>query len=237
MDRYSDYLEGKRFDNYVELKIPFENQNTLESRKTLLTRLVKGKKIIHVGCVDHLEIIDAKIASGDWIHKDLHESAARCLGIDIIKEGVDYMKNKLGYSDVICHNLVTDAPAEIILNEQWDYIVLGEILEHVDNPVEFLTSIRNKYGKVISKIIVTVPNAFNLNNFRKAFKNIEHVNSDHRYWFTPYTLSKVLTRSGIKPQKIYTSLFMEPGSRGFFSKKLLKRCPLFRDTLIAEGSF
>ena len=69
MEQFREYLEGTKFDNYIRLNIPFENKDTLESRKTLLIRLVSGKKIIHVGCVDHLEIIDEKIRSGEWIHQ------------------------------------------------------------------------------------------------------------------------------------------------------------------------
>ena len=237
MEQYSDYLSGKKFDNYVELKIPVENKNVLESRNSLLKRLVKGKKIIHVGCVDHMEIIDEKIRIGEWVHQILDESASRCLGIDIFAPGIEYMKTKLGYSDVLCHDLIADPPSDVILNEQWDYILLGEILEHVDNPVQFLSAIKSKYGTVIKKIIVTVPNAFNLNNFRKVFKDIEHINSDHRYWFTPYTLSKVYTMAGVRPEKVYTCLFMEPNTRGTISKMALKRYPLLRDSLILEGSF
>jgi hypothetical protein len=237
MEQYKDFLEGKKFENYIELSIPFKNQDVLESRKSLLKRLVAGKKIIHVGCVDHLEIIEEKIKTGEWMHKVLDDSASKCLGVDIFAPGVEYMKEKLGYQNVICHDLIADAPSDIILNEKWDYIVLGEILEHVDNPVQFLSAIKSKYGNVIDKIIVTVPNAFNLNNFRKVFKNIEHINTDHRYWFTPYTLAKIYTRSGINGPEVYTSLFMEPDTRGLISKVLLKKFPLFRDSLVMVGSF
>ena len=35
----------------------------------------------------------------------------------------------------------------------------------------------------------------------------EIINSDHRFWFTPYTISKVLASAGYKPEKItYSNL-------------------------------
>jgi hypothetical protein len=36
---------------------------------------------------------------------------------------------------------------------------------------------------------------------------VEIINSDHRFWFTPYTISKVLVSAGYNPEKItYTNL-------------------------------
>ena len=31
---------------------------------------------------------------------------------------------------------------------------------------------------------------------------LEIINSDHRFWFTPYTIAKVLVSAGYKPDKI-----------------------------------
>jgi hypothetical protein len=33
----------------------------------------------------------------------------------------------------------------------------------------------------------------------------EVINSDHRYWFTPYTISKILVSAGYTPEKIIFS--------------------------------
>ena len=36
------------------------------------------------------------------------------------QEGINYMKDKLGYTDVFCHDLISDPLLEAILNEKWD---------------------------------------------------------------------------------------------------------------------
>jgi hypothetical protein len=69
----------------------------------------------------------------------------------------------------------------------------------------------------------------------------ELINSDHRYWFTPYTLAKVVTRAG------FTSLrlgFVEngvPRSRGgirrALKQRLLRMHPALREVLVMEASF
>lgn len=231
------YLSGKEFDNYRIFPLSISNRTLLETRQDLLLKLVKGKKIIHVGCVDHLEIIEEKIKRNQWVHQLITEAADKCLGIDINAEGIEYLQKKLGYKNVMIHNIILDPPAQEILNESWDYLLLGEILEHVDNPVEFLSAISQKYGSKVKGIIVTVPNAFNLNNFRNTLKDIEYINTDHRFWFTPYTLAKVFYRSGINPEQAYTCLFEPASSRGLISKFMLRKFPLLRDTLVMAGSF
>ena len=36
---------------------------------------------------------------------------------------------------------------------------------------------------------------------------LEIINSDHRFWFTPYTITKVLVSAGYNPEKItYSNL-------------------------------
>ena len=86
----------------------------------------------------------------------------------------------------------------ILKSEQWQYIVLGEVLEHINNPVEFLTQLNSNFKGHVDSIIITVPNAFALKNIKNAFRNVEEINSDHRYYFTPYTLGKILTLSGYR---------------------------------------
>ena len=57
--------------------------------------------------VDHLPLVDKKIANGTWMHKMLDDKATRCLGIDINAEGIDYIK-KPGYKDTLAIDLIED---------------------------------------------------------------------------------------------------------------------------------
>lgn len=49
---------------------------------------------------------------------------------------------------------------------------------------------------------MTVPNALSKINFELAQKNIECINTDHKYWFTPYTTIKVLNEAGYKLEQL-----------------------------------
>jgi hypothetical protein len=51
--------------------------------------------------------------------------------------------------------------------------------------------------------VITVPNAWTQTTMHMANQSAEIINSDHRYWFTPYTLSKVIVQAGLELEDIY----------------------------------
>jgi hypothetical protein len=190
------FLAGQKFSNGLRISLRQSNLvRATTDRIGLLAKLVAGKNIIHVGCVDHLPLLEDKRRQGLWLHEVLSQSASRCVGLDINQEGCEYMR-KLGYKDILHFDMINDElPAEI-KKQKFACLVLGEIIEHVDNPVAFLTALRDKFIDVAETIILTTPNAFRFQNMVYTILRRECINSDHRYWFTPYTLGKVLALSG-----------------------------------------
>ena len=63
------------------------------------------------------------------------------------------------------------------------------------------------YGKVVKKIIVSVPNCMRGGNATGALRSRETINSDHCFEFSPFTLAKVMTLSGFHIQEFYYSTF------------------------------
>lgn len=201
------YLSGNKFSTGYCLKL---EGNTLYSRTETILRLVSGKRCIHIGCCDHIPVIEEKIKSKIWLHGILEECCTDILGIDINKKAVDYVnkknlcKNKVYYADITETNFIEKIP-----NREFDYVLLGEVVEHLDNPVYFLKNMKEnlrKYG-FKGRYIITVPNAFCfLQN--PVYKNaIECINTDHRYWFTPYTIAKIMIRADIKPEELYFACY------------------------------
>jgi len=197
------FLTGKKFSD----QLVFENlvKYPIIGRGAFLLNLLKNKKIIHMGCVDHLELIEDRIKQGDWLHQKITDVAKRNIGIDTNCEGIKLLKEKIGIQDVHCIDIKKDSLHELE-NETFDFILLGEVLEHIDNPVEFLSTIKNRFRN-IKRIIITVPHVLNRDRFIDAQMGKEIINSDHRFWFTGYTLLKILTQSEIKVDEInYSNL-------------------------------
>ena len=197
------YLKGEAFTNTLNVELDHAKFEGLK-RERIIVDLIKNSKVIHVGCTDHIQLINEKIEQNLWLHKLITDNAQKCIGIDIDREGIEYLKNNLGYTNVICGNVLSDELPEL-KKENWDFVVFGEIIEHLDDPVNFLKTFRQKFSDTTSNFILTVPNILTKNSFRNMLSFREVINSDHRYWFTPYTISKVLYRAGYVPEKIFFS--------------------------------
>ena len=223
------YLDGTEFSSIYQFKI----QGTSESlrRVELVEKLVAGKKVVHFGCVDHIPLIEQRRRTGIWLHEILAKTCTDLVGVDINEEGIQYMKDA-GF-ETYNSNVVTENPPAEIVSKKWDYIVAGEVLEHIDDPVMFLKSIREKYGACTERILITVPNALSYTNFRFALRNIEMINTDHRFWFTPYTLLKVASQAGITVEDF--DLCGDDKPSLFSVKWWLKDKPLFRNRIVLRG--
>jgi hypothetical protein len=197
------YLKGEKFSNSLSVEYERTRYEAV-SREAKITSLIKDCNVIHIGCADHIPLISEKIAKNRWLHKLITDNAKKCIGIDNDSESIEYVKKETGYENVVCGNILTDDFPEII-SSRWDYAVFGEIIEHIDDPVHFLKAFRQKFGGSVNRFIVTVPNIYNKHRFRNMMNYREVINSDHRYWFTPYTISKILATAGYTPEKIFFS--------------------------------
>ena len=170
--------------------------------------------------------------AGVYLHKQLSQVSAKCLGIDINAEAVEYIKSK-GINNVIIED-ITKSDISQIKNEKWDYLLLAEMLEHIDNPVEFLRKIVENYKNNIGSFIITVPNAFGLIHLGNVLNlGKEIVNSDHRYWFTPYTLWKVIHQAGLYLDNLTMCLYENSINILSSNKNLFLEKPILLDTIVA----
>lgn len=197
-----EYFAGNKFDNGYRMNL---KNNPLYSRIEMLCQIVKGKRVIHVGCCDHLPLIEHKIKNHSWLQGRLDECCSEVIGFDISEEAVEFVnKNHFSKSKVVCTDITQDKLNEYGDISKFDYVLLGEIIEHVDNPIDFLTKARCNLERAgfHGQYIVTLPNSFCIQKgiYRKA---IENINTDHRYWFTPYTAGKILYCAGIEPEEIF----------------------------------
>mgnify|MGYP000279354974 CR=1 FL=1 len=81
------FLNGDKFSNGAIFKL-VSTVSTVSCRDDYLLNIVKDKKILHIGFVDHLPLLDDKISKDTWLHKSLVDISELCYGIDVNKEGV-----------------------------------------------------------------------------------------------------------------------------------------------------
>lgn len=228
------FLNGEKFTDGKDFKVSKTSDPNIK-RIEYLSKVCKDKKVLHIGFADHLPLIENKITNNTWLHQRLIDNTSLCIGLDINVEAIKFCKEKLTIDNIHYLDIVEDNVPEFISNDVFDYMVLGEILEHVDNPVQFLKGIKEKYSKHVKKIIITVPNFLDLTNIVRIPNNVECINSDHRFWFSPYTLAKILYLSGFKDMEFSFSQSYMPNS--LWQRFLIKRYPMLRETLIMIANF
>ena len=194
------YLKGDAFQTSLFVDIG-KVKHRIISRESAITEMIRNQNVIHIGCSDHIPVIKQKISNNTWLHKLITDNAKSCIGIDIDRDSIEFIKKETGFQNVFHGDILTDN-FEGLDEKKWDYVVFGEIVEHLDNPVNFLKVFKERYGNKVSKFIITVPSIYNLHQFRNMMNYLEIINSDHRFWFTPYTIAKVLVSAGYNPEKI-----------------------------------
>jgi hypothetical protein len=225
-----DYFLGKRFSSSLTVEI--RPDGDVLPRIERLAGLVQGRSVLHIGCCDHAPILEQRLADGLWLHASLTQAAERCLGIDIDMNAVAQVKALTGFDNVIAAD-VTKPGIGDIASSQWDIALFGDVLEHVQAPVAFLSAFRQNYGKSVKKIIVSVPNCMRGGNATGALRSRETINSDHCFEFSPFTLAKLMTLSGLHIQEFYYSTF----TAARFPKSIIyRRRPYLAHTLIAVSS-
>jgi SAM-dependent methyltransferase len=153
---------------------------------------VSGVDILNVGCVNH----SIALTEGErdrWLQLKLSERfpKANVLGLDIDEQNVARMRAQ-------GMNVEVGDAQHLTYHEEFDTIILGEIIEHLENPGACLEGCRRAL-KQGGRIILSTPNIFCVMHMLMYFKNYDHAfNVEHVAWFCPQTLRTLVERCGLR---------------------------------------
>jgi len=179
-------------------------------REKFLIEAAVGRHVTHVGFADTGMRANAQ-RDGRWIHSRLGAVASRLVGVDIDPDEVKWAQQQ-GYEVYLadCRDPDDIARQAIPLA---DVVIVGDVIEHIDNVGSFLDGLR-ALADPTGSMIITTPNAFRLTNFAAGLRGIEMVHPDHVAWYSWYTLQNVLERHGWQVQQFHTYL---PPPRGLLA--------------------
>lgn len=145
---------------------------------------VAGRSVLDVGIVEH-DL--THVARPDWVHDIIRSSCRSSLGIDILEEGVSHLAG-LGYEVAL-----VDATSERDLGRRFDVVHIGDVIEHVDNPVAMLRFARRPLAEG-GEVLVRTPNPWWYQYIVRNQREVVFVaNAEHVSWVTP-TLALELAR-------------------------------------------
>jgi SAM-dependent methyltransferase len=121
-----------------------------------LLKACANKNVLDVGCVGQNKFF----TDPRWVHAKLKKVSAKLTGVDI-NQAHEQEFEKLGYALFTPEKLAES-------EEKFDVIVMGDVIEHVDNLVEFL----NFYKAFLNDngvMVITTPNALSIRQTFNVF--------------------------------------------------------------------
>jgi 2-polyprenyl-3-methyl-5-hydroxy-6-metoxy-1,4-benzoquinol methylase len=150
--------------------------------------LIAGKSVLDIGVVEHAR---RYFDNPGWRHERIARAASRCLGVDILEPLVKELASR-GFN-VAC----VDATSERDLGERFEVAFVGDVMEHVNDPVRLL-QFGARHLIPGGRLYATTPNPFS----RKFYRRLRRegtmiVNLDHVFWITPTQAMEIGRRAGI----------------------------------------
>ena len=186
---------------------PFEPRRTVRDRFEVIREHVARGSVLDVGVVRSRPAVQPTLerieALPDSLFMRIVELNGEALGVDVDAVGVGALRAK-GYN-------VEHADAQSMdLGRRFDTIVAGEIIEHLENPGQFLRNMR-RHAHPGGVLILSTPNPFYLKQTWKILRGKPPgVHEQHTAWFDPITLCQLLIRTGWQPQQ---SFWIQPARR------------------------
>lgn len=167
----------------------------------------------------HISIKKAKILDYGCGYGTLIDKLSTC-GAETY--GFDY--------DPLCRKILSEKGHFIVeqdvfeSTQKWDVVCLSHVLEHLSDPVEFLTKIANS-----SRIIFIEVPKYDV-SIREQFVDLE----GHLWFFTEQGLTSLVSQSGLCIQNIIS---VGPDLRLFWSNSWITRCLRDLNRLITKDLF
>jgi SAM-dependent methyltransferase len=184
-------------DNPVSAEVIVPITNELRSRRRstpqtayfdFLSAFVTGRRVLDIGVVEH-DL--SHMESPTWKHRFIKEHAAHVLGVDIIADKIELLKNR-GFNVK-----QADATSDEDLDERFDRVVIGDVIEHVNNPVQLL-QFAGRHTTPDGQILVSTPNPFFLHSIWNTLVRGTFVgNVDHVSWVSPAAALEIGRRAGL----------------------------------------
>ena len=173
----------------------------LVQRVEFIKSLCAEQRVLHLGCTNWPYTKDA-IEKGMLLHFDLKKIASELYGFDFDQAGLDILATA-GEKNLYRADL--ERLDEVALDETFDVIIAGEIIEHLSNPGLFLNGIKRFMGSD-SRLVITTVNAycgmrFCIYGLRGKGGLNEPVHPDHIAYYSYSTLSLLLKRHSLEVEE------------------------------------
>ena len=165
-------------------------------REDFILNLATGRRVLHFGFLD-APFTTQQILEKTLLHQQIQQVAEYLYGVDIDEQHLNTYRNLTGDLNNGILNIQDTDQSFDHLAQNYNIILFPEVLEHLLYPSQALENLRkicilNKG----SKLCITVPNALSSLSFFIGSCGNESVHPDHYFYFSPYTIKKLLVDCG-----------------------------------------
>jgi SAM-dependent methyltransferase len=164
-----------------------------QTRAEIISEFCRGKRVLDIGCVHH-DVENAQ--RDDWLHGIIVDSAEYVLGVDYLEGAVSELVTK-GFNVI-----AADVNKPISISDQFDVIVVGNLIEHLSNFEGLIENIHRLLAPGGVALISTANPFYREQYFYSAFKNEVLINPEHTCWIDPVALDQLSLRFGLKTVQV-----------------------------------
>lgn len=180
----------------------------LVQRLDFIRETCRGQRVLHLGCTNWPYTLES-LENNMLLHRDLEQIASHLVGLDADEQGIKTLKEQ-GSKNLYKADL--EHLDELDLDEKFDVIVAGEMIEHLSNPGLFLNGIK-RFMNAETQLVLTTINAycgmrFWLYGLRGKSGKQEPVHPDHVAYYSYSTLKLLVERHEMHVEKF---LFYDVG--------------------------
>ena len=167
-----------------------EKWPVVKDRVSYLKQLASDLEVLDVGCTG--KKADGGIPDvATTLHQALKPVCKSIVGVDRDEDGVKLMER--AGCKVICEDITT-----MDLQQTFDLIIAGEIIEHLSNPGLALNNLGKHLNKT-GRLVLTTCNPFYYRQQSKILRKGEiQIHPEHTAWYDPLTMGVLLHNSGFK---------------------------------------
>ena len=170
-------------------------------RVTFIKNACVGKKVLHLGCTDY-PFTKEVIKNNMLLHFELGKVAKELYGFDFDERGIKILSDA-GVENLYFSNL--EKLEEVDLDETFDVIIAGEIIEHLSNPGLFLKGIQRFMNPKTILLITTINAYCGMRMLTYGFRGRggahEPVHPDHVAYYSYSTLKVLIERENLRVRR------------------------------------
>lgn len=169
----------------------------LVQRVDFIKKACEGKKVLHLGCTNY-PYTEQAIKDEMLLHFELEKVARELYGFDFDEAGLEILRQANAKN---LYQADLEKLENVALDETFDVIIAGEMIEHLSNPGLFLQGIK-RFMNDETDLVITTINAycglrFLIYGLRGKGGENEPVHPDHVFYYSYKTLSLLLNRANL----------------------------------------